>query len=90
MEYPKTAQKWDRPEEEIRALVNLVADRSWKVLKEIIEKIVRDYDRTLEISDEFEDILRAQGGKRVFRKLEGEVLDIVDDAMRETNKEKVN
>ena len=89
MDYPKTAQKWNRPQEEIRALVDLVQDRSWRVLKEIIETITQEYTRTLENSNEVNDMLRAQGAKKIYKKLENEVLIIVDAAKREINGEEV-
>ena len=64
-------------------------DRSWRVLKEIIETITQEYTRTLETSNEVNDMLRAQGAKKIYKKLENEILTIVDAAKREINGEEV-
>ena len=69
--------------------MDLVQDRSWRVLKEIIETITQEYTRTLENSNEVNDMLRAQGAKKIYKKLENEVLIIVDAAKREINGEEV-
>ncbi len=70
-------------------MVDLVQDRSWQVLKEIIETITQEYTRTLENSNEINDMLRAQGAKKIYKKLENEILTIVDAAKREINGEEV-
>ena len=69
--------------------MDLVQDRSWRVLKEIIETITQEYTRTLENSNEVNDMLRAQGAKKIYKKLENEILTIVDAAKREINGEEV-
>lgn len=72
---------------EVRALVNLLADRSWLVLKRYLDEIIRDEDRILSTSDSLEKILRAQGAKRVYTKLEDQIKRVVEDALLETKEE---
>lgn len=68
-------------------LVNLLADRSWLVLKKYLDEIVRNEDRVLSTSDSLEEILRAQGAKRVYTKLEDQIKAVVEDARLEAQEE---
>lgn len=66
--------------------MNLLSDRSWAVLKKYLDEIVENETRILSSSDKLEEILRAQGAKRVHNKLEDRIRSIVNDA-REEEKE---
>ena len=59
------------------------------MLKEFIEKITKSYTKTLEEDTDINKMLRAQGAKGVYRKLENEVMQVVEDAQRETNGEDI-
>jgi len=68
--------------------VDLCHSREWVLVKRFLDDIRTQQEVTLETSDSLENLLRAQGAKKVYNELEKRILQIVGDAQQEEEEQK--
>ena len=68
--------------------MDLCHSREWVLVKRFLDDIRTQQEVTLETSDSLENLLRAQGAKRVYNELEKRILQIVGDAQQEEEEQK--
>lgn len=68
--------------------MDLCHSREWVLVKRFLDDIRTQQEVTLETSDSLENLLRAQGAKKVYNELEKRILQIVGDAQQEEEEQK--
>ena len=68
--------------------MDLCHSREWLLVKRFLDDIRTQQEVTLETSDSLENLLRAQGAKKVYNELEKRILQIVGDAQQEEEEQK--
>ena len=68
--------------------MDLCHSREWVLVKRFLDDIRQQQEVTLETSDSLENLLRAQGAKKVYNELEKRILQIVGDAQQEEEEQK--
>jgi hypothetical protein len=78
-QYQKAADRFQLPLQEIQALVEFRSSREFLVVRAFLEEFLRQETDILENSDEIEEILRAQGAKRIVKKLFNRIDEIMEE-----------
>ena len=81
--FSKTASVWGLQPAQVRALVTLVDERVWFLLKDLIEEISSSAQSELESAEEINKILRAQGKLAGLKTFVTNVETIVREAIEE-------
>ena len=81
--YEKTSNKWDKPESEVKALVIFYNQYNYKLICEMMDNILSEFQQMLENNENIHDICRAQGALRFCKLFKRNVESVVNDAKKE-------